>query len=132
MNRLIFAGVNNDVQLLNELFLIGETGVWLTHTINRHNPGHEYTLQRVTLFYEADYDTRVIVRGSGNGGHTFLESYEIDLPESPDGICSMGFDITGPDIRLQFEIPDDAEGNLMLNHFTATIADRGPYVFPRL
>lgn len=129
-NTIILADMNQVVHIMNKSSLAAGSGLWLTQTLNRDNPAHDFTLQRVTLRYTAEYDTLIKIWGSGDGGITFPVYADVPLEAAEFGTVTTWLDVTGFDLRLLFEIPEGGEGTLL--HYTVTITDRGPSVFPRI
>lgn len=130
VNQIIIANTDDVVQLLNESLLIARNGEWVTQSLNRQNPAHEFTLQRFVVVYFAEAADDLILRASPDGGSTYPVERTITLDAVDNGIATAWFDLTGRDLRVMIRLSETA--NLVrVTHYSATLKDRGPYALAR-
>ena len=116
MNRLsIIAG--------RDIIFVGSDGVvrqfdkttpctnafWVSPMLNREKRGAEYTLSKVTLKYEAEAATTIVIEASDDGGSTWSTGFKstVDLAATTGEIrrAIQGFNITGYDLRFRITYP---------------------------
>jgi len=126
---LIFADTSNRVQRIKEsVRTIGGypfDAYWESPTLNREDPGREYTIRKLMLFYSAEEDSSFIVQASGNGGKTWNQWKRVGVLRCVGEIkrVLVGLNTTGGDLR--FQLLFDRNGIINVFGYLPTLIRRG-------
>ena len=117
MNRLAigegrnieFAGADNIVREYNTDAVCG--GYWISPMLNRDERETGFDLSTVTIRYEAEANTTILIEGSGDGGKTWVAGRKptVDLMATTNELrrAIQSFEVSGYDTRFRLTFPTD-------------------------
>lgn len=118
---ILFADQNNEVRAIDESLVTraGESfvGKHQSPSLNREDLSRIYTLRRLMLFYEAQADTTLLIRASGNGGEVYdpADDQRVNLVETAERhrrVLAL-FNVSGFDLRFRLDFDTDVLVNVL-------------------
>lgn len=123
--NLVFAGADSIVREYNTSAVCG--GYWISPMLNRGEREAEFDLATVTLRYEAEAATTILIEGSGDGGVTWVTGRKatVNLAATTKGIkrAVQSFEVSGYDTRFRLTFPTDQK--VVIRSWKADLVRRG-------
>jgi hypothetical protein len=123
--NLVFAGADNIVREYDTDAVCG--GYWISPMLNRDDRETEFDLATITLRYEADGNTTILIEGSGDGGKTWVVGRKpvVDLIATTNELrrAIQSFEVSGYDTRFRLTFPTDQK--VVVKSWRADLVVRG-------
>ena len=123
--NLVFAGADNIVREYNTDAVCG--GYWISPMLNRDERETEFDLSTVTIRYEAEANTTILIEGSGDGGKTWVVGRKptVDLIATTNELrrAIQSFEVSGYDTRFRLTFPTDQK--VVIKSWRADLVVRG-------